>query len=402
MKIKFVDLFAQNQEVHERVEHDLSDLHRKAAYVGGEYVKSFEEEFAAFLGVKRAIGVGSGTDALRLTLLALGVGFGDEIITTPMTFIATTAAILQTGATPVFVDIDPETGNIDPQAVQHYLTAENFRAPNGPKAILPVHLYGAPAAVEALGTLAREHRLHLVEDACQAHGARVLSGQHWRSAGSFGAGACFSFYPGKNLGAWGEAGAVVTDDDDLADQVVALRDHGRISHYAHDRIGYNARLDALQAVVLRAKLARLPDWNARRRQIAGEYRELLRNSGVAFVVEPEGTQSCYHLFVVRSEARDLIRQELLSREIECGIHYPVPVHLQPACASLGYKPGDFPISERFADTIVSLPIHPHLRSADLVSVTRAVHEALENRNSTLLAGGQRLSDSVAPPLANGN
>ena len=402
MKIKFVDLFAQNQEVHERVEHDLSDLHRKAAYVGGEYVKSFEEEFAAFLGVKRAIGVGSGTDALRLTLLALGVGFGDEVITTPMTFIATTAAILQTGATPVFVDIDPETGNIDPQAVQRYLTAENFRAPNGPKAILPVHLYGAPAAVEALGTLAREHRLHLVEDACQAHGARVLSGQHWRSAGSFGAGACFSFYPGKNLGAWGEAGAVVTDDDDLADQVVALRDHGRISHYAHDRIGYNARLDALQAVVLRAKLARLPDWNARRRQIAGEYRELLRNSGVAFVVEPEGAQSCYHLFVVRSEARDLIRQELLSREIECGIHYPVPVHLQPACASLGYKPGDFPISERFADTIVSLPIHPHLRSADLVSVTRAVHEALENRNSTLLAGGQRLSDSVAPPLANGN
>lgn len=402
MKIKFVDLFAQNAEVHERIEHDLSDLHRKAAYVGGEYVKSFEEEFAAFLGVKRAIGVGSGTDALRLTLLALGVGLGDEVITTPMTFIATTAAILQTGATPVFVDIDPATGNIDPKAVQRYLTARNFRAPNGPKAILPVHLYGAPAAIEALGTLAREHRLHLVEDACQAHGARVLSGQHWRSAGSFGAGACFSFYPGKNLGAWGEAGAVVSDDDDLADRVAALRDHGRISHYAHDRIGYNARLDALQAVVLRAKLARLPDWNSRRRQIAGEYRELLRNSGVGFVVEPEGAQSCYHLFVVRSEARDLIRQELLSREIECGIHYPVPVHLQPACASLGYKPGDFPISERFADTIVSLPMHPHLRSADLVSVTRAVHEALENRNSTLLAGGHRLSNSVATPLANGN
>jgi dTDP-4-amino-4,6-dideoxygalactose transaminase len=402
MKIKFVDLCAQNHEVHERVEHDLSDLHRKAAYVGGEYVQSFEEEFAAFLGVKRAIGVGSGTDALRLTLLALGVGVGDEVITTPMTFIATTAAILQTGATPVFVDIDPETGNMDPRAVQRYLAAGNFRAPNGPKAILPVHLYGLPAAVDALASLAKEHRLHLVEDACQAHGARVLSGQHWRSAGSFGVGACFSFYPGKNLGAWGEAGAVVTDDDDLAAQVVALRDHGRISHYAHDRIGYNARLDALQAVVLRAKLARLPDWNARRRQIAGEYRELLRNSGVSFVVEPEGAQSCYHLFVVRSEARDLIRQELLSREIECGIHYPVPVHLQPACASLGYKPGDFPISERFADTIVSLPMHPHLRSADLVSVTKAVHEALDNKNSALLAGGHGPSDSVAPPLANGN
>jgi dTDP-4-amino-4,6-dideoxygalactose transaminase len=402
MKIKFVDLYAQNEEIRDRVEHDLSDLHRKTAYVGGEYVESFEEEFAAFLGVKRAIGVGSGTDALRLTLLALGVGLGDEVITTPMTFIATTAAILQTGATPVFVDIDLKTGNIDPQAVQRYLAAGKFRAPNGPKAILPVHLYGSPAAVDALGTLAREHRLHLVEDACQAHGARVLSGGRWRSAGSFGIGACFSFYPGKNLGAWGEAGAVVTDDDELAGRVVALRDHGRISHYAHDRIGYNARLDALQAVVLRAKLGRLVDWNARRRQIASEYRELLRNSGVNFVAEPEGAQSCYHLFVVRSEARDLIRQELLSREIECGIHYPVPVHLQPACASLGYKPGDFPISERFADTIVSLPMHPHLRSADLVSVTRAVHEALDNRKSGLLAGGHRHSDSVAPPLANGS
>jgi dTDP-4-amino-4,6-dideoxygalactose transaminase len=401
MKIKLVDLFAQNEEIRAHVERELSDLHRKTAYIGGEYVKSFEEEFAAFVGVKRAIGVGSGTDALRLTLLALDIGVGDEVITTPMTFIATAAAILQTGAIPVFVDIDPETGNIDPDAVQRYLVAGKFRTPNGPKAILPVHLYGAPAAVEALGKLAKDHHLHLVEDACQAHGARVLSGGQWRSSGSFGIGACFSFYPGKNLGAWGEAGAVVTDDDDLADHVVALRDHGRISHYAHDRIGYNARLDALQAVVLRAKLARLPEWNTRRRQIASEYRDLLRTSGVGFVVEPEGAQSCYHLFVVRSEARDRIRQELLGREIECGIHYPVPVHLQPACAALGYKPGDFPVSEQFADTIISLPMHPHLRSSDLASVSRAVDEALD-KESALLAGGRRLSDSVAPPLANGS
>jgi dTDP-4-amino-4,6-dideoxygalactose transaminase len=401
MKIKFVDLSAQNEEIRERVNRDLSDLHRKTAYVGGEYVKSFEDEFAEFIGVKRAIGVGSGTDALRLTLLALGVGVGDEVITTPMTFIATTAAILQTGAIPVFVDIDSETGNLDPQAVHRYLAGGKFRTPNGPKAILPVHLYGAPAAVDALSKTARDHRLYLVEDACQAHGARVLSGGQWRSAGSFGIGACFSFYPGKNLGAWGEAGAVVTNDDDLAEQIAALRDHGRISHYAHDRIGYNARLDALQALVLRAKLARLPEWNTRRRQIASEYRVLLRTSGVDLVVEPEGAQSCYHLFVVRSEARDHIRQELLSREIECGIHYPVPVHLQPACTALGYKPGDFPVSERFADTIISLPMHPHLRSSDLASVSRAVHEAL-NGKSALLAGGQRLSDSVAPPLATGN
>lgn len=401
MKIKFVDLHSQNEEIRERVARDMDELHRKTAYIGGEYVASFEREFADFVGVKRAVGVGSGTDALRLALLALDVGPGDEVITTPMTFIATVAAVIQTGATPAFVDIDPITGNIDPEAVRRYLEAGKFRTPNGPKAILPVHLYGLPAPMETLSRIAQEHGLHLVEDACQAHGARVLNDGQWRSAGSFGISACFSFYPGKNLGAWGEAGAVVTNDDALADHITALRDHGRISHYAHDRIGYNARLDAMQAVVLRAKLARLPDWNARRRQIAAEYRELLRNSSVRPIIEPEGAQSCYHLFVVRSEERDLIRQEMLSKEIECGIHYPVPIHLQPACASLGYKPGAFPVSERFADTIVSLPMHPHLKSSDLPHVVRAVNEAVE-KNPASLAGGHRLGDSVAPPLANGN
>jgi dTDP-4-amino-4,6-dideoxygalactose transaminase len=400
MKIRFVDLLSQNAEIHDRVERDLADIHRKTAYVGGEYVSSFEREFAEFVGVKYAIGVGSGTDALRLALLALGVGPGDEVITTPMTFIATVAAVLQTGATPTFVDIDPGTGNLDAAQVRSYLERGQFHTANGPRAILPVHLYGLPAAVPELAKLAHDHGLHLVEDACQAHGARVLTEDGWKNCGSFGVAACFSFYPGKNLGAWGEAGAVVTNDSSLAEEIARLRDHGRISHYAHDRIGYNARLDAVQAAVLSAKLLRLPDWNARRREIASQYRACLRESGLGLPLEPEGLQSCYHLFVIRSEARDQIRQALLANEIDCGIHYPVPLHLQPACAALGRKPGDFPASERFADTILSLPMHPHLKDSEVARVARTVSEAL-NKNSALLAGGHS-SSNVAPPLANGN
>jgi dTDP-4-amino-4,6-dideoxygalactose transaminase len=401
MKIKFVDLLAQNVEIRDRVERDFADIHSKTAYIGGQYVASFEKEFAEFVGVKRTIGVGSGTDALRLAMLALGIGAGDEVITTPMTFIATAAAVLQTGATPIFVDIDPSTGNIDPRAVRRYLQQGKFRTANGPKALLPVHLYGLPAPMEELSQIAEEFQLKLIEDACQAHGARVRTRTGWRNAGTFGTAACFSFYPGKNLGAWGEAGAVVTDDDALADHIIALRDHGRISHYAHDRIGYNARLDALQAAVLSAKLERLTSWNARRREIADQYRSLLRGGGIALPKVPEGFESCYHLFVVRSDERDAIRQELLANDIECGIHYPVPLHLQPACASLGYKPADFPMSERFADTIISLPMHPHLKDLDVARVARTVGQAMEKK-SGLLAGGHRPSDSVAPPLANGN
>ncbi len=401
MKIKFVDLLAQNEEIRDRIERELAELHRHTAYVGGESVESFEREFAKFLGVDHAIGVGSGTDALRLALLALGIGPGDEVITTPMSFIATTAAVLQTGATPAFVDVNPDTGNIDAEAVRRYLRGGDFRAPNGPKAILPVHLYGLPAPMNELSEIANSFHLDLIEDACQAHGARVMTRDGWRSAGSFGAAACFSFYPGKNLGAWGEAGAVVTGDGELAAAVRALRDHGRISHYAHDRIGYNARLDALQAAVLRAKLEHLGGWNARRRRIAATYRDLLRDSGLLLPLELPGVESVYHLFVVRSPDRDQIRQALLNDGIECGIHYPVPIHLQPACGALGYKPGDFPVSESFADTVLSLPMHPHLKDSDLERIAGVVRSAMRS-NHTSLAGGLRPETSVAPPLANGN
>ncbi len=375
--IKFVDLPSQNREIRERVERDLDEVHRSAAYVGGAAVAALEQEFAAYLGVRQAVGVGSGTDALRLALLAVGVGPDDEVITSPMTFVATAEAICQCGARPVFVDVDPATANLDPNALRSYLAARRWRSANGPRAIVPVHLYGLPAAMAEIRQIADEHNLAVVEDACQAHGAQVRTPAGWVRAGSMGAAGCFSFYPGKNLGAWGEAGAVATNDEQLAARIRTLRDHGRISHYAHQEYGYNARLDSVQAVVLRAKLARLETWNARRRRAAALYRELLSGCDVTLPAEPSDAQSCWHLFVIRNRRRDAIRRTLLVDGIECAIHYPVPLHLQPACKALGYQPGDFPVSESIADTVLSLPIHPHLSDDEVRRVAEAVHKAVD-------------------------
>ncbi len=398
MQIKFNDLVSQTAEIRERVERELVRIHLDAGYIGGVQVKSFEEEFAAYLGVRHAISVGSGTDALRLALLAVGVGPGSEVITSPMTFIATAAAIRQTGARPTLVDIDPETCNIDPNALRRYLTERRRRSPHGLRAIVPVHLYGLPAAMPEIQEIAVEFGLRIVEDACQAHGASFHDGQRWRYAGTLGAAGCFSFYPGKNLGAWGDGGAIATDNDEIAERVRILRDHGRISHYAHQDYGYNSRLDAIQAAVLRAKLERLSDWNRRRREIAELYRQLLDGSELTLPVEPEGLASAYHLFAIRSRRRDAIRQELLSRNIECGIHYPVPLHLQPACRDLGYRPGDFPVSERVADTELSLPMHPHLTDAEVRQVAEAV-AAAARKPPVIFAGEHRRSPAVSalPP-----
>ncbi len=376
MPIKFLDLAAQNAEIRARVDEEYERIHRATAYVGGPQVAQFERRFAQYLGAAHVIGVGSGTDALRLALIAAGVGAGDEVITTPMTFIATVEAILQAGATPVFVDIDPETGTIDVQAVRRYLDAGSFRSPNGPRAVVPVHLYGLPAAMDPLLKVARRHRLAVIEDACQAHGARVHVGGQWKRAGAAGTIGCFSFYPGKNLGAWGEAGAIATDDPQLAERVSVLRDHGRVSHYLHRESGYNARIDTLQAAVLLAKLERLDEWNARRRAIARRYRELLSGTAVRTPIEPEGTESCYHLFVIRSAQRDRIRDALAQAEIGCGIHYPVPLHLQPACGALGYQRGEFAASEQWAASVVSLPMHPHLTDREISVVAQTVAAAL--------------------------
>jgi len=376
MPIKFVDLAAQNREVRDRINEVHELIHERTAYVGGPQVAEFERRFADFVGVSDAVGVGSGTDALRLALLALGVGPGDEVITVPMTFIATTEAILQTGARPVFVDIDPDSGTMSVDALSQYLERGKFSSPNGPRAIVPVHLYGLPAQMEQIGNVAGRFGIPVVEDACQAHGARAYIGGSWQAAGAMGTVGCFSFYPGKNLGAWGEAGAVTTNDPEIAKRVALLRDHGRLSHYLHQESGYNARMDTVQAAVLLAKLERLGEWNGRRRAIARRYCELLSGSNVTVPAESEGAESCYHLFVIRSENRDRIFEHLSKAEIGCGIHYPVPLHLQPACKDLGYRTGDFPESERLADTVLSLPMHPHLEDRDLNTVAKTVRKAL--------------------------
>jgi dTDP-4-amino-4,6-dideoxygalactose transaminase len=374
MKVKFVDLAAQNAEIKADADALIEQIHSNTSYVGGQQVCAFESAFAEFIGVKHVVGISSGTDALRLVLLALGIRPGDSVITTPMTFIATAAAIVQTGARPVFVDIDPATGNISSEAVALYL--KNHRH-ESIRAILPVDLYGLPAPLKELREVAAAHGLKLVEDACQAHGASIRIDDNWKMAGgALADAACFSFYPGKNLGAWGDGGAVATDDDELAERVMRLRDHGRTSHYAHDLLGYNARLDTLQTAVLTVKLARLPEWNQRRRRIANLYRELLAGTSLDLPYEPDGYRSCYHLYVLRSHKRDTLREALANADIPCGIHYPIPLHLQPACKFLGYQRGDFPYAEKLADTALSLPMHPHLSVDDVEHVANVIRRAI--------------------------
>jgi dTDP-4-amino-4,6-dideoxygalactose transaminase len=375
MTIKFVDLAAQNREIAGRVGPELAELMESCGYVGGPAVDAFEREFASFLGVRRVVGVSSGTDALRLALLARGIGPGDEVITVPSTFIATVEAIVQTGARPVFVDINSASCNMSVAALDDYLRRAQFHSQNGPRAILPVDLYGMPAPVPEIIEIARRHGLSVIEDACQAHGARIKLDGRWVRAGSLADAGCFSFYPGKNLGGWGEGGAIATNDDELADTVSNLRDHGRLSHYTHSALGYNARLDTIQAIVLRAKLERLDAWNARRRAIAEAYDRMLAQSGVSVPRRIEGAESCYHLYVIRSDKRDAIQKALSHASIQSGIHYPVPLHTQPACAYLGYSAGDFPASEALGATALSLPMHPHLTDGEIAEVAKVVREA---------------------------
>lgn len=377
MRIKFVDLAAQDAEIAGDVERRFREVRDATAYVGGPTVAAFEREFAEFLGVRNVVGVANGTDALRLALAAMGIGAGDSVITTPMTFIATVAAIVQSGAHPVFVDIDYQTGNLSIPALLQYLETHRSESSKGVRAILPVDLYGLPVPMTELREIANRYHLGLLEDSCQAHGARIKIGDDWLMAGAGVADAgCFSFYPGKNLGAWGDGGAVASNDDELAGKVRKLRDHGRVSHYEHSEIGCNSRLDSLQAAVLSSKLSRLADWNRRRRAIAGLYRDLLADTDLELPHEPEGFESCYHLYVVRTAQRDRIGQALTEAHIASGIHYPIPLHLQPACRFLGYQPGDFPAAERFAGRVVSLPMHPHLRDEEVGEIAQVVRRAI--------------------------
>ncbi|HWR91656.1 MAG TPA: DegT/DnrJ/EryC1/StrS family aminotransferase [Desulfobacterales bacterium] len=350
MNIPFLDLKIQYRQIEAELKPLLEEIMASGAFIGGAPVAAFEEEFAAFCGVKHCVGLNSGTDALRFALMAVGVKPGDEVITVPHTFIATTEAISQAGATPVFVDIDPDTCCIDVDQIPRRITSRT-------RAILPVHLYGQPADMDPILDIARKHHLAVIEDACQAHGALYKG----RPAGSMGIAGCFSFYPGKNLGAFGDAGAVVTDDENLAQTFRMLREHGQSRKYYHDMEGYTGRLDAIQAAVLRIKLKRLAQWNQARRAHASVYNQLLADiPGVSVVKEADFAQSVFHLYVIRVDDRDGLQDFLSERGVGTGLHYPLPLHLQKAYAHMGLRKGDFPVSERTAERLLSLPMYAEL------------------------------------------
>ena len=375
-KIPFVDLVTP----HKELENELLDVFKSAlhaaAFIGGPAVEGFERDFAQFCGTRFCIGVNSGTDALRFALIAAGVQHGDIVLTAPLTFIATTEAITQAGARADFVDIDPHTYTMDPERLKEYVerqcvvdgeTGQLIHRKNSKpvRAVIPVHLYGQTANMDPILEIAARYKLVVIEDACQAHGAEYFSKREnrWRKAGSMGQAAAFSFYPGKNLGACGEGGAVTTDNEALARKVSMLRDHGQSRKYYHDMEGYNGRLDSIQAGILRVKLRHLAEWNHNRREAAARYQELFATMTEALTLpfEPKYARSIYHLYVILHSERDRLIEHLNGAGIGTGIHYPVPVHLQVPYRAVGYKEGDFPVSEKVASEAISLPMHPHLR-----------------------------------------
>jgi len=347
--IPLLDIRAQYAGIREELDAAVLETLASGAYVSGPRVEAFEKAFAAYCGAQEAVALNSGTSALHLALLALGIGPGDEVVTTAMTFVATVAAIRYAGATPVLADADPATFNIDPAAIERAITPRT-------RAIIPVHLHGRLADMDAIMAIAERHGIPVIEDAAQAHGAE-LGG---RRAGTFGAIGCFSFYPGKNLGACGEGGGIVTDRADLAAAVRQLRDWGQAGRYNHLRHGFNYRMDGIQGAVLEVKLRHLPAWTEARRKVARIYDRLLAGSGIATPAKPAGLEHVYHVYAIRSAARDRLAEGLAAAGVATGLHYPRPVHLQPAYADLGYRQGDFPVAERLAREMLSLPIYPEL------------------------------------------
>ncbi len=353
-RVPFVDLRAQAQELREEYNTALWSVIDRAAYTMGPELKEFETAFAAYCEAAHCSGVSSGTDAVKLALRGAGVGHRDEVIVPVNTFIATAEAVSHIGATPVFVDCDPETALIAVDAIENAITRKT-------RAILPVHLYGQVADMDAIDAIASRHGLAVVEDACQAHGARYKG----RRAGSFGIASAFSFYPGKNLGALGDGGAVTTSDPAVEEKVTLYRNHGQSDKYTHQVIGYCDRLHNLQAAVLAIKLRHLDDWNAARRAAAARYEDLLAAAGAAeagirtMTCSPDA-EHVYHLFVVEANGRDEVREALMGDEVETGIHYPIPLHVQPAYEHLGYSGGQFPVAEGMAARILSLPMFPQI------------------------------------------
>lgn len=376
MNVPFLDLRAQHDPLRGEIMASIQEVIDRSAFAGGLFVAKFEEDFAAYCRTKFAVGVGNGTDALWLALLGLGIGSGDEVITTPSTFMATAEAISYCGAKPVFVDIDERTVTLDPALLERAITPRT-------KAVIPVHLFGQMADMDPIMEIAHRHRLHVIEDACQAHGAEYKG----RKAGSIGIAGCFSFYPGKNLGAWGEAGAVVTNDPALSQKIRVLRDHGQDKKYYHSDIGWNGRMDGIQGAVLRIKLKGLDHGNTARRAHAKVYDEQL--SGLpGLTVTPPAAYGLpvYHIYAVRVTERDRVLQALTQKGIGCGIHYPIPIHLQQAYRSLGLGVGSFPIAERCANEFLSLPMFPELTPAQIDAVVQEVRSAVLAVVPVALAG----------------
>jgi dTDP-4-amino-4,6-dideoxygalactose transaminase len=365
MPVPFVDLQAQYRSIKAEVDAAIQRVLDTSAFILGREVEAFEGAFAEYVGARECVGVSNGTAAIQLALQACGVGPGDEVIVPANTFFATAEAVSTAGATPVFADCDPVTYNIDAGKIEAAITPRT-------RAVIPVHLYGQPADLDAVFEVAGRHDLLVIEDAAQAHGARYRGGR----VGARGLAGCFSFYPGKNLGAYGEGGAVVTNDPGVARRLRMLRDHGSEQKYRHEVVGYNFRLEGIQGAVLGVKLKHLDDWNALRRRHAARYRELLApladSGALGLPVEADYAEHVYHLFVVRTDARDSLQRYLSAAGVQTGIHYPVPVHLQPAYAALGHKEGDFPNSESQAKRVLSLPMFAELTEQQLRYVAAAL------------------------------
>jgi len=386
-KIPFVDLVTPHRELQEELVNVFKATLATAGFIGGPMVEGFEGDFAKYCDVKFCVGVNSGTDALRFALSAAGVGPGDVVLTVPNTFIATTEAISQTGARPDFIDVDPHTYTIDSEKLRDYLQTEckldsksgryvNRKLERPVTAVVPVHLYGQSANMDPILEIAARYNLIVVEDACQAHGSEYFSKaeNRWRKCGSMGQAAAFSFYPGKNLGACGEGGAITTNDETIARKCKMIRDHGQAKKYHHDIEGYNGRLDSLQAGLLRVKLQHLTAWNKSRREHARMYDDLFSKAEANVVTpfEPSWSKAIYHLYVIQVANREAMQKALAQEGIDTGIHYPVVLHLQKAYSDLGYRAGDFPVSEKAAERILSLPMFPSLSESEQVRVVDAV------------------------------
>ena len=368
MAIPFVDLKAQYLSIKDEIDSAIQNVIDNTAFIMGGDVKEFEKEFAEFCDAKYAISVSSGTSALHLALVACGVGRGDEVITVPNTFIATAESITHAGAKPVFVDIDENSYNINPDLIEKAVTDKI-------KAIIAVHLFGQPADMDVVNEVAQKHNLAVIEDAAQAHGAEYKD----KVVGTLGKVACFSFYPAKNLGAYGDAGMVVTDDGEIAERVTLLRNHGRTEKYQHLIEGYNYRMDTIQAAVLRVKLRHLKKWTEKRRNNAKLYDQLLEDSSVITPKEMDYAKHVYHLYVIRTEKRDELQHALKEAGVATGLHYPIPLHLQPPYKYLGYKEGDFPVTEKLANEGLSLPMFAELTEAEIEKIAQVI-KTVKNRS----------------------